>query len=85
MPQMDFANDVFLLVTLFPNIGLMVSSSLWKKQTLAVAFCSDKWLTQICLLVLFGLPESDFYRGVNTFSDKKKKNAWGQVVTEKRI
>lgn len=84
MPQMDFANDVFLLVTLFPNIGLIVSSSLWKKQTLAVAFCSDKWLTQICLFVLFGLPESDFYLGVNTFSDKKK-NAWGQVVTEKRI
>lgn len=81
MPQMDFVNDMFLLVTLFPNIGLVVSSSLWKKQTLAVTFCSDKWLTQICLLVLFGLLEFEFYMGVNTFSDKE--NAWGQVVTEK--
>lgn len=81
MPQMDFVNDMFLLVTLFPNIGLIVSSSLWKKQTLAVTFCSDKWLTQICLLVLFGLLEFEFYMGVNTFSDKE--NAWGQVVTEK--
>lgn len=69
----------FLL--LFPNIGLIVSSSLWKKQSLAVTFCSDKWLTQICLLVLFGLLEFEFYMGVNTLSDKE--NAWGQVVTEK--
>lgn len=71
MPQMDFVNDMFLLVTLFPNIGLIVLSSLWKKQTLAVTSCSDKWLTQICLLVFFGLLESDFYMGVNTFSDRK--------------
>lgn len=69
----------FLL--LFPNFGLIVSSSLWMKQTLAVTFCSDKRLTRICLLVFFGLLESEFYMGVNTFSDKE--NAWGQVVTEK--
>ena len=63
MPQMDFVNDMFLLVTLFPNIGIIVSSSLWKNQKPAVTFCSDKWLTQSCLLVSFGLLESDFYMG----------------------